>query len=189
MLFQVGKMEEHRVFRASLLLSYFGIRIKDIFKSDNTISRGRDRGTLSILEPPHSRYECCLHSRTPVAPLVNGICDTVTFLQYNLSRKDISTMQHPLQWHLYNKICDFISQFAVCDKKAKYQLPLWHDTKFVTQWHFPNDRVKDSSCLLSLAPGIHSLWCWRLKVWHRSVSCFLFLGWSCNKCVCCKNMT
>ena len=93
----------HRILRASLLLSYFfGIRIKDIFKSDNTISRGRDRGTLSILEPPHSRYECCLHSRTPVAPPVNGICDTVTFLQYNLSRKDISTIQPLTQRHFYN---------------------------------------------------------------------------------------
>ena len=109
-----------------------------------------------------------------------------TFLQYNLSHKDISTMQHPLQWHLYNKICDFISQFAVCDKKAKYQLPLWHEPKYVTQWHFPNDRVKDSSCLLSLAPGVHSLWCWRLKVWHTSFPCFLFPGWSCNEFVCCK---
>ena len=59
-----------------------------------------------------------------------------TFLQYNLSHKDISTMQHPLQWHFYNKICDFISQFAICDKKAKYQLPLTR-TKICDTVTFP----------------------------------------------------
>ena len=67
--------------------------MKLVFKSHNHLLLFW-RGPWVFWSLPTARYECCLPSGPPGVPPVNGICDTVTFVQYNVCHtihSDIST--------------------------------------------------------------------------------------------------